>query len=126
MRTPPDASSLGFSLIEVLMATTVLALALATLAHLFVSTTGINDRSRGATTATLLAVEKMEQLRTEPMPAASVIGEDAPLNATYLRRWTIDPLPAHPTDTVVVQVVVTRVGGIGDVCMTTVRTRKAD
>jgi prepilin-type N-terminal cleavage/methylation domain-containing protein len=53
----------GFSLVEVLFATTILAVALVSLAHLFVVATVNNDRARIATFATILAAQKMEQLR---------------------------------------------------------------
>ena len=36
-------------------------------------------------------------------------GTTAPPGAIYARRWSIDPLPANPADTLVLQVLVTRV-----------------
>lgn len=54
---------MGFSLVEVLFATTILAVALVSLAQLFVVSTTNNDRARVATFATILAAQKMEQLR---------------------------------------------------------------
>lgn len=54
---------MGFTLIEVLIAMTILAVALVSLAQLFVVSTANNDRARVATFATILAAQKMEQLR---------------------------------------------------------------
>lgn len=53
----------GFSLVEALVATTILAGALVSLAQLFVVSTTNNTRARTATFAVILAEQKMEQLR---------------------------------------------------------------
>jgi prepilin-type N-terminal cleavage/methylation domain-containing protein len=58
------ANARGFSLLETLVATTVLTVAVAALAQLFILATRAN-RSAGATThAAILAQQKMEQLRS--------------------------------------------------------------
>jgi type II secretory pathway pseudopilin PulG len=148
----------GFSLVEVLIATTVLVAALAGLAQLFGVASGANSSAKATTYATILAQQKMEQLRSlafavdadghpvtdvdtdttsvnevptggtglRPSPAGALTensvgyvdyldaaGESLgglaalpPSGARYVRRWSIDPLPSNPRDTVVLQVVV--------------------
>ena len=54
----------GFSLVEVLVATTILASALVSLAQLFIVSTTNNARARTATFSVILAEQKMEQLRS--------------------------------------------------------------
>ena len=61
-RSTPDTAR-GFSLLEVLIALTLLVVAVGTLASLPVITTRANAAARAATIATLAAEEKMEQLR---------------------------------------------------------------
>src|SRR5260221_118932 len=53
----------GFSLVEVLVATTILALSLTSLAQLFTIATRSNNIARNGTFAQILAEQKMEQLR---------------------------------------------------------------
>ena len=53
----------GFSLLEVLVATTILLVALTALAQLSAMATRANTTARTTSTTTLLAVQKMEQLR---------------------------------------------------------------
>jgi prepilin-type N-terminal cleavage/methylation domain-containing protein len=150
----------GFSLLEVLFATTVLTVALAGLAHLFAVATRANSSARATTYAAILAQQKMEQLRNltyafdslgvprtdfdtdismvpelpnggtglQPSPAgalgANTVGYvdylDAngrslgglqtkpPPGAVYIRRWSVEPLPINPNNTIVLQVLVTR------------------
>ena len=66
-------------------------------------------------------------------------GSTPPPTAVYIRRWSIEPLPTNPNNTIVLQVLVTpvvneasRVGSAdrrtrmpGDALLTTVKTRKA-
>jgi hypothetical protein len=66
-------------------------------------------------------------------------GSTPPGSAVYIRRWSIQPLPTNPNNTLVIQVLVTpvaseaaRVGSTftrtrmaGDALLVTVRTRKA-
>src|SRR5438128_4174621 len=56
-----DAS--GFSLLEVLMATSIMVVAVASLAQLFVLSTSRNASAKNTTFASVLAQQKMEQLR---------------------------------------------------------------
>jgi hypothetical protein len=64
-------------------------------------------------------------------------GEQPPAGAVYTRRWSIEPLPTNPNNTLIIQVLVapSRVGGQGaagnvgrlpgEARMVTVKTRKA-
>jgi prepilin-type N-terminal cleavage/methylation domain-containing protein len=137
-------SQRGFSLLEVLIAATIVAAAVAGLAQLVVIATAANARAKTATMATVLAAQKMEQLRSlawaldihgspvsDPRLAASpsgslrnnspgfcdfldqngrLLGEATvpPGGAVYLRRWSIEPLPADPGNVLVLQVLVTQ------------------
>jgi hypothetical protein len=65
-------------------------------------------------------------------------GSTPPGSATYIRRWSIQPLPTNPNNTLVIQVLVTPVASemaradspfrarmAGDALLVTVKTRKA-
>jgi prepilin-type N-terminal cleavage/methylation domain-containing protein len=101
----------GFSLVETIVATSLLAVALATLAQ-FVDAgvqSGVAARARGATT--LMAEQKMEQIRALPWAAIAAMppevtdyldaagdqrcpGANAPCgDAMYVRRWSATPAP---------------------------------
>ena len=148
----------GFSLLEVLFATTIVAVGLAAVAQLFALSTGANARARMATFATVLAEQKMEQLRgltwgfdgmglpltdtttditvwpeimtggkgLSPSPGGSLTqnisgycdfleitgfslggGTVPPPGTVFVRRWSIEPLPANPSNTLILQVLVT-------------------
>jgi prepilin-type N-terminal cleavage/methylation domain-containing protein len=182
-------SEAGFSLVETLVATAILATVSLGVAQMFIYAT---DNTRGGkleTTATTLAEQKMEQLRgltwgyddeglglpetdvqtnlaanppdksgsgLNPSPEGvlegntdgyvdyldqqgSYLGTGAtpPDNTVYIRRWSIEPLPTNPNNTLVFQVFVTtpereaRRGGEkrqklpGDAWLVSVKTRKA-
>jgi type II secretory pathway pseudopilin PulG len=150
----------GFSLLETLVATTVLTVAVAGLAQLFILATRAN-RSAGATThATLLAQQKMEQLRSltwrfeaDGSPASDAGLAPSPANAldanasgysdaldrfdraldggasggaVYVRRWSIEPLPSNPGNTLVLQVRVVRATAAAARGMGTPAARMAD
>jgi prepilin-type N-terminal cleavage/methylation domain-containing protein len=131
-----NRSELGFSLIELLVATTILAVALLSLAQLLAVATAANASAGRATYAAVLAAEQLERLRAlswESLRARtgeSIDGLDrsgAPLDTTspaaYRRRSRIDPLPADPGNALVIQVSVI---GRGEVArIVTVRTRTA-
>jgi prepilin-type N-terminal cleavage/methylation domain-containing protein len=57
-------SSRGFSLLEVLIATTIVATAVAALAQLLVMAAAANAGARSMTLATVIAAQKVEQLRS--------------------------------------------------------------
>jgi prepilin-type N-terminal cleavage/methylation domain-containing protein len=149
----------GFSLLEVLIATSLMAVGLTALAQLFALSTRTNHGAKTTTYAAVLAQQKMEQLRgltwgfdnlglpitdtttdvsvvpevasggtgLSPSPANSLgqnttgyvdyldkdgkslgTGTSVPGNAVYIRRWSIEPLPTNPNNTIVIQVLVTR------------------
>jgi prepilin-type N-terminal cleavage/methylation domain-containing protein len=178
----------GFSLLEVMVATSLLATALVALAQMFAISTRSNIGSRNSTYAAVLAQQKMEELKSlswgfdqnglpisdiatdttqtpeppvggtglSPSPSTSLqentngwvdyidaygnklgTGDHAPVNAIDHRRWSVSPLPTNPNNTLVIQVLVSRVKdrGVADqgsvnrlpeeARMITVKTRKA-
>lgn len=153
------ASQGGFSLIEVLFATSILTVAVVALAQLFAVSTRANTGARATTFAAVLAQQKLEQLRsltwgfdtlglpltdtstdissaaetptggkglTPSSPGALGANTDGycdfldsnglslgggttpPEGAIYIRRWSVEPLPTNPNNTLVLQVLVTR------------------
>lgn len=151
-------STRGFSLIEVLIATTILTVGVAALAQLATIAARANLSARTTTSAALLAQEKMEQLRgltwgldalgtavsdlttdiaampiaptggvgLTPSPSDALArntpgycdfidaggrslggGPVAPGTTAYIRRWSIEPMPAFPDSTLILQVLVT-------------------
>lgn len=119
----------GFTLVETVVALSITAVALTALAQLFVVATQANADARRATFASILATQKIEQLRSlgadlAPQGSASLSADTAgacdfldeygrslgtgsgPLPGTvYIRRWSVEPIPSAP-DTFVVQVAV--------------------
>jgi prepilin-type N-terminal cleavage/methylation domain-containing protein len=119
----------GFTLVETLVAISMTAIALTSLAQLFIVATRANASARRSTFASILAVQKTEQLRSldpdlTPTGASSLtvntpgacdfldeygqsLGTGSmPLPDTvYVRRWSIEPL-ASASDIVIVQVAV--------------------
>jgi Tfp pilus assembly protein PilV len=93
----------GFSLLETVIATALLATAVVGLAELFAITTRGTLRSRDTTSATVRASQKLEELIAIDDPAP---GADA-VDGGYVRRWSVRPLPGDP-GMLVLQVVVTR------------------
>jgi prepilin-type N-terminal cleavage/methylation domain-containing protein len=120
----------GFSLIETLVALSLVVVGLSALAHLFVVSVQANADARRATFASVLAAQKMEQLRglgadLSPQPVDSLgenvdglcdfldeygrslgSGPSPPTGTVYVRRWSVESLPAGPADTLSLQVVV--------------------
>ncbi len=181
----------GFSLVETLVATTILATVSLGVAQMFIFATDKTRAGKVETSAAVLAEQKMEQLRgltwgfdltgqglptsdtstnlavdppdasgtgLNPSPAGVMesntagyvdfldqfgrylgTGGAAPANAAYVRRWSIEPLPTNPNNTLVLQVFVTTPGRDaqrgatsnkrwklpGDAWLVTVKTRKA-
>jgi len=136
--------SRGFTTIEALVALAILVTALVSLGQVVVGATRATVVSAATSTAVLLAVDKMEQLRAmawtvdaigrpvsdaglAPSPVDALDRDaagyaDAPEG--YVRRWSIRPLPGLP-DTLALQVrVIARTGA--DVRLATVRTRRGD
>jgi prepilin-type N-terminal cleavage/methylation domain-containing protein len=113
----------GFTLVEALVATTIMAVGLTALAHLYVVAVAANDRALDATRAALFARQKMEQLRAaSSLPSSPpgsldgnvpgyfdlVDGKGRPLGRAgtpvFIRRWSAQPLPVDPVNTLVVHV----------------------
>ncbi len=129
-------SERGFSLVEVLIASTVLIGALLSLAQLLSLATAANAAAGRATFSAVLAAEKLEELHTltwesvrrqtgESVDYLDRSGQPVGIAgaATYGRRWLIDPLPADPDNSLVIQVVVS--GRRDEARIAGVRTRKA-
>ena len=136
-----------------------MTVSLASLAQLFLISTKSNQSARLTTNASVLAQQKMEQLRgltwgfdtiglplsdttsdltvvpeqpqggpgLTPSPEGSLRnnvdgycdfldnrgqslggGTAAPPNTVYVRRWSVEPLPTNPNNTLILQVMVTR------------------
>jgi len=151
----------GFSILEVLVAITIMTVAVAGLAQMVALSTRANTSARATTYAAVLAQQKMEQLRsltwgfdviglpvTDTTSDIAVVPESAaggsglspspvnslgasiagycdfvdtfgrplgggttpPAGTAYIRRWSIEPLPGNPDNTIVLQVLVTRWG----------------
>ena len=184
-------NSRGFSLIEVVVAMGLLTMVSLGVAQHFAASTRVNIIARSQTSTTMLAEQKMEQIRSltwgfdtngeglpvsdttsdltaypstqngsglNPSPADSLernstgfvdfvdaggawvgTGDTPPGAAVYIRRWSIQPLPTNPNNTLVIQVLVTpitnemsrlatsnpRVRMPGDTLLVTVKTRTA-
>ena len=150
----------GFSLAETIIATGIMAASIAGLGQLFAVSVLSNRTARNTTFASVLATQKIEQLRAltygfdtlglpltdtstnlavnplsptggkglSPSPTGALRantdgyvdyldvygktvgtgGTTIPNGTTYIRRWTIEPLPTNPNNTIVLQVLVTR------------------
>jgi prepilin-type N-terminal cleavage/methylation domain-containing protein len=182
----------GFTLVEVLIAMTLLGIVSLSVAGMFGTAIRATRGARNQTSTATLAEEKLEQLRSltwgfdnsgqnlpvsdtttdlsldhptssghglNPSPTNSLdtntpgyvdyldsagrwmgTGTTPPGTATFIRRWTIQPLPTNPNNTLVLQVLVTTVtreanvsmGGsarrrfMDDALVATVKTRKAN
>jgi len=132
MRFPGEG---GLSLVEVLVAIGILVAGIAAVLQLFFIATQANVDARDATSATVLAVQKLEELRAAPFPEPGDATEyldgrgahlAGPAGALYERRWSVAPLPAQPAHTIVISVRVWRRGAPDRaVHLTTLRTRRA-
>lgn len=150
----------GFSLLETLIATSLLAGGVLATAQMFILATRSNTGAMKSTYAATLAQEKMEQLRSltwgfdnvglpvqdyttntavdppldngvglTPSPdnalSANVAGyvdyvgrngeslgggAQVPAAAAYVRRWSVEPLPTNPNNTLILQVLVFPIG----------------
>jgi prepilin-type N-terminal cleavage/methylation domain-containing protein len=184
------SDSQGFSLAEVMIAMGLLTVVSLGVAQLFAVSANTNYTARTQTSTTVMAEQKMEQLRSltwgfdsdgmglpvsdtisnlavtpptqngtglNPSPAGALernvpgfvdyldasgvyvgTGEVPPAGAVFVRRWSIQPLPTNPNNTLVFQVHVRHVATEarraanaprrrlpGDALLVTVRTRKA-
>ena len=91
----------GFSLIESLLACALLATALLSIGHLSTTANLLLMDSRGRTEATLLALAKLEELRSSAAPAdgadrVDAMGQPAQAGSTRMfeRQWSVAPRSA--------------------------------
>jgi type II secretory pathway pseudopilin PulG len=121
----------GYSLLEVLIATTIVFVGVAALAQLVALAAHTNRHARQLTMAAALAEEKMEELLPEASAGITASPADAlghnvegysdfadasghllgggpapPAASAYLRRWSMDPLPDSHHNTWILQVLV--------------------
>ena len=98
----------GFTVVEVLIALLILVIGFAGILSLQLTAMKSTSFSRHATEASILAEDKIEELRTIPMPAladgtdtvdARGVDDDAGL---YTRTWTVVPGTSTTTVTVAV------------------------
>jgi type IV pilus assembly protein PilV len=85
--------SKGFSLVEVMIAMLILAIALLALAGLMVTTTRNSSFGGHMTEASTFAQDKLEQLRVSPWTGVAT-GNDTlqgSTGITYTRNWTVTP-----------------------------------
>ena len=126
----------GFSLVEVVVAMAIMITATIAVAQLSIVAVRANRVARSTTVATVLAVQKMEQLQsagwteltTSPSDAlvhntngycdfldrngrTLAAGTSPPVGAVFVRRWAIDPLATG--DALVIQVSVIPLSDIG-------------
>jgi len=132
-KTKSFKSERGFSLIEVVMAAGLVAGAFAALAQVLAMSIASDASARSGSVATVLAAQKMEQLRALPWGARSpgvdhldqagnVLSEGgaSPPGALYTRRWSVE---LSGEDGIVLKVSVT--GGNNLSRLVTMRTRQA-
>ena len=89
----PLPNSRGFSILEVLLATSLVGVVTLSVAPLLMLGVGISGASREATDVLLVASEQMETLRSLPFDHAELAaGGDLTSSVT---GYSIDPLPAN-------------------------------
>ena len=96
----------GFTLIEVLVALVILAIALLSLAGLMVSTTRNNSAGGHLTEAATLAQDTLERLRVSPLGYIPVTySNSTTLNSgiTYMWSWVVSQ-PVSTLDTITITV----------------------
>jgi prepilin-type N-terminal cleavage/methylation domain-containing protein len=79
----------GFTIIEVVAASAILATALVGLAQVIAVATTAVGRGRDVTRATLAAAQKVEELRSAELTTADATDL---VDGRYVRRWTVTPL----------------------------------
>lgn len=108
----------GFSLIESLLACALLATALLSIGHLSTTANLLLMDSRGRTEATLLALAKLEELRSSAAPADGADRVDStgqPVQVgstrTFERQWSVAPV--SPDSSILTVIVAANPGGPG-------------
>ena len=114
------AVTAGVSLVEVLISTTVLVTAMLSLPQLFVIAARATAEAGDVTAATLLAAQKIEELRSRPFQPASAADGVESLDASgddvdaygaapvFVRTWWIAPVPSAPDTAIAIGVAVSR------------------
>jgi prepilin-type N-terminal cleavage/methylation domain-containing protein len=102
MRSP--RGNHGCSLIEVLIATTILAVGVASLAQLFTLAIASNLDAGRRTRAVMLASQKVEEIRSLDWDVTLQRGGDRV--GEFTRQWSVEPLSGNPENAALVDVVV--------------------
>ena len=129
----------GFTLIEALIATTILTIGVVSVAYLTLASRNSAQSAWRITTAAVLAQDEMERLRSSPWPAAPsaqcceyfdadarwlAAGGSPPPGTAYIRRSSVDPLPSNPGGACLVQVWVAPARAAGATHLVGVRSRR--
>ena len=122
MRQPTAAD--GFSLIEALVAASVLIAGVAALVQLLMLAIETTHAAGDATRAAILAAQKAEELRS--LRWSALAGGEEQIDA-FVRRWSIEAWPPEPDHSVSIVITVEpRRGGAGRRAMLALfRTRTA-
>ena len=131
----------GFSLVETIVATSLVAVALVALAQFVGASVQSGAAARARAATTLMAEQKMEQIRAQPWAAIAVMpanvtdyldaagnercaGASVPCgDAVYVRRWSATPA-AFSNGVLIIEVDVHLVGkGHGSTTLVTARAR---
>ncbi len=125
------AHARGFTIVEAVVAAAIVITALGSLTQLAVVSRQVTTRSRAQSTAILLAVDKMEELRASfpVVSPADAVDRDVDgfcdQSGAFTRRWSVQPLPSNPGSAVVLQVRVVNAHGV-DARLLSIRTARAD
>jgi prepilin-type N-terminal cleavage/methylation domain-containing protein len=129
----------GFTLIEALVATTILTIGVVSVAHLTIMSRNSAQSAWRTTTAAVLAQGEMERLRSAAWPATASVtcceffdadarwlaaGDSPPMGTAYARRTSIESLPLNPGNVWLVQVTVTPARASGAITLIGVRSRR--
>jgi uncharacterized protein (TIGR02598 family) len=129
----------GFTLVEVMVATSVLTVGVVALVQLALLAQAAGRAAARVTVAAVLAQDKMEQLRAQEWPEASAGccdyfdahggllagGTSPPVGTAFTRRWAIDAMPVFPEAARVLRVwVAPATGAAAPVRLVSVRARR--
>jgi Tfp pilus assembly protein PilV len=114
----------GFSLIEALIAASILIAGVAAVVQLLILAIATTHAAGDATRAVILAAQKVEELRSEPW--AELAGGEERIG-TFIRRWWVTPLAVDPDHSVSIVIVVERPQGVNRrATLAVLRTRTHD
>jgi Tfp pilus assembly protein PilV len=105
MRAERLRSARGFSLVETLVASSIIVTAVLSLAQLLALASSTADAAGRMTRATLFAAQKVEDLRASSSVALDGSGIDSPA-AGFRREWSVNALASDPEHVVVIEIVV--------------------